>query len=66
MIGRHQIDNALTAIETAEIIKRNGFDNLNFVNIYEGIRTAALPLRCQILREKDPMVIVDGAHNPDV
>ena len=65
MIGRHQIDNALTAIETAEIIKRNGFDNLNFVNIYEGIRTAALPLRCQILREKDPMVIVDGAHNPD-
>lgn len=65
MIGKHQIENALTAIETADIIKRSGFENLNFVNIYEGIRSAMLPSRCQILREKDPLVIVDGAHNPD-
>ena len=65
MIGRHQIDNALTAIETCEVLRRNGFKALGYRNIYNGVKNAAVPSRCQILRADKPLVIIDGAHNPD-
>lgn len=65
MIGRHQIDNALTAIEACEILRRNGFKALGCKNIYNGIKNAVVPSRCQILRADKPLVIIDGAHNPD-
>lgn len=65
MVGRHQIDNALTAIETLNTLKRNGFDKLSYVYIYEGVKSAQVPSRCQIIRTDKPLVIIDGAHNPD-
>ena len=65
MVGRHQIDNALTAIETLYTIKRRGFNRLSYLNIYEGIKSAQVPSRCQIIREDKPFIMIDGAHNPD-
>lgn len=65
MLGRHQIDNALTAIETLDTIKRRGFKKLSYVNIYGGIKEAEVPSRCQIIRADKPFVMIDGAHNPD-
>lgn len=65
MIGKHQIDNALTAIETCEVLRRNGFKALKYKNIYNGVKKAVVPSRCQILRADAPLVIIDGAHNPD-
>lgn len=65
MLGRHQIDNALTAIETLYTIKRNGFNKISYVNIYKGVSEAEVPSRCQIIREDKPFVMIDGAHNPD-
>ncbi len=65
MLGRHQIDNALTAIETLDVLKKQGWDKLSYVNIYEGIRSAEVPSRCQVLRRDKPFIIIDGAHNPD-
>lgn len=65
MIGRHQIDNALTAIEACEVLRSNGFKALGFKNICNGIKNAVVPSRCQILRADKPLVIIDGAHNPD-
>ncbi len=65
MAGLHQITNALTAIETAKVLCHSEFGNLDFPHIYEGIKTALVPSRCQVIREKDPVFIVDGAHNPD-
>lgn len=65
MVGRHQIDNALTAVETLNILKKNGFDRLSYVHIYEGIKSAQVPSRCQVIRQDKPYVIIDGAHNPD-
>ncbi|MCH5192737.1 MAG: bifunctional folylpolyglutamate synthase/dihydrofolate synthase [Oscillospiraceae bacterium] len=64
MLGRHQIDNALTAIETLYTVKRNGFNKVSYVNIYKGVSEAAVPSRCQIIREDKPFVMIDGAHNP--
>lgn len=65
MAGRHQIDNALTAIETLYTLKKSGFNRISYVHIYDGIKTAEVPSRCQIIREDKPFVIIDGAHNPD-
>ena len=65
MVGRHQIDNALTAVEALELLKKNGFDKLTYVHVYEGIKSAQVPSRCQIVRRDKPLMIIDGAHNPD-
>lgn len=65
MVGRHQIDNALTAVETLNILKKNGFDKLTYVHIYEGIKSAQVASRCQVIRQDKPLIMIDGAHNPD-
>ena len=64
MPGNHQIYNALTAIEAAGIIRKK-FKKLTDKRVFEGISTAQMPSRCQIVRQKDPMIIIDGAHNPE-
>lgn len=64
MPGAHQIDNALTAIETAMLMKSIGWKITNSA-IQKGIQTAVVNSRCQVLRKKKPLVIIDGAHNPD-
>lgn len=65
MIGRHQIDNALTAIEVCGILRRNGFPALTYSMVFDGIRDSVVPSRCQILHADKPFVLIDGAHNPD-
>ena len=64
MPGNHQIYNAITAIEAAGVIKKK-YKKLTDSKVFEGISTAVVPSRCQIVRKKDPMIIIDGAHNPD-
>ncbi len=64
MPGMHQVYNAVTAIEAANIIKRR-YPLLKNRIIAKGIATAVVPSRCQVIRKKSPMVIIDGAHNPD-
>lgn len=65
MLGRHQIDNALTAIETLNLLKKRGFGKLSYVHIYNGVKTAEVDSRCQVIRSDKPFVMIDGAHNPD-
>lgn len=65
MIGRHQIDNALTAIETCSILRRYGFPALTYSTVFDGIKDSVVPSRCQILNADKPFVLIDGAHNPD-
>lgn len=65
MLGRHQIDNALTVIETADVLRRNGFNRLGYGKVFKGIKNAAVPSRCQVVKASSPLVIIDGAHNPD-
>lgn len=64
MLGRHQIDNALTAIEVCSLLKKGEFPKLTYVHVYEGIKTAQVPSRCQVLRADNPFMMIDGAHNP--
>lgn len=64
MPGKHQIYNAVTAYEAALCAKKYGYD-LSFGEIYNGIYKANLPSRCQVIQIDSPMIIMDGAHNPD-
>ncbi len=58
--GEYQIENALVAIEA---IKNSGC-NIPYNIIYEGLKSASFPARLEII-SKNPLVVLDGAHNPD-
>lgn len=63
LCGRHQIANFLTAYETLDILRtRRGFA-IPESAVAEGFAAVRFPARMEILH-RDPLVIVDGAHNP--
>lgn len=65
MLGAHQLDNALTAIETCRVLKKRGFPKISYLNIRYGIREAQVLSRCQVVKSDKPFIMIDGAHNPD-
>lgn len=63
-IGRHQAYNAVTAVETLLALReRCGFVISN-ESIMGGIRNARMPMRQEVVC-RNPVIILDGAHNPD-
>lgn len=63
VLGRHQIENAATAIGVLQRLMV--FDSrINWQGISKGFKEVKIPARCQII-QKNPLVIVDVAHNPD-
>lgn len=58
--GDFQIENSLVAIET---VKNCGYD-IPYNIIYEGLKNAFFPARLEAIYKK-PLVLLDGAHNPD-
>ena len=61
MGGSHQIANALTALETAFVLREKGL-TIPDAALQEGLYAASIPARIQVLQE-DPLVILDGGHN---
>ncbi|MCM8778025.1 MAG: bifunctional folylpolyglutamate synthase/dihydrofolate synthase [Candidatus Omnitrophica bacterium] len=61
--GRHQISNMAVVCQSVLLLDKMGF-NIKEEAIYKGIETTYWPCRFQILN-KDPYIIIDGAHNPD-
>ena len=61
LIGPHQVQNALTALQTIEALRRRGWQLPQPVAA-AGLAKAFLPGRMQILQE-NPRVLVDGGHN---
>jgi dihydrofolate synthase / folylpolyglutamate synthase len=63
VLGRHQIENAATAIGALQRLMV--FDaRINWQGISKGFKEVKIPARCQII-QKNPLVMVDVAHNPD-
>ena len=62
MGGAYQIKNACTVIETLGILRRGGFE-IPESAVREGLK-AVIPARLQTL-SREPLVILDGGHNPD-
>lgn len=63
MAGRHQVENALCALEILERMRQAGYE-ISGQAVRDGMRKAKQPGRLEILKT-DPLLIIDGAHNPD-
>lgn len=64
LIGKHQVNNAIVALNVISILKdKYGFE-ISDENIYEGIKNTKWAGRIEVLG-KDPLFIIDGAHNED-
>jgi dihydrofolate synthase / folylpolyglutamate synthase len=60
--GRHQIENAATAIALAEELRKKGFA-ITLAAISKGVETARHAGRLE-LWQGPPQILFDGAHNP--
>lgn len=63
LLGTYQYSNAAVALDTIDALIARGFA-ISEENIVEGFANVVWPGRFEILR-RDPLVIVDGAHNPN-
>ncbi|TRZ49896.1 MAG: bifunctional folylpolyglutamate synthase/dihydrofolate synthase [Dehalococcoidia bacterium] len=62
-LGRHQLDNAATAVAALEVLAEKGF-SISRDSIAQGLAQVSWPGRLQVL-SRHPLLVVDGAHNPD-
>lgn len=62
-IGAHQACNAAVAVEIALALCRRGL-TIEDEAILAGLEAARLPARIELLR-REPLVLLDGCHNPD-
>jgi dihydrofolate synthase/folylpolyglutamate synthase len=64
--GRHQIDNAVLAVLAAERLHEAGIVQapLGRQSIIDGLARTRWPGRLQVVG-REPLVVLDGAHNPD-
>lgn len=60
LVGDYQIENSLMVIET---LMNCGMD-ISYDIIYKAIAETYFPARMEVI-SKEPLVILDGAHNPD-
>lgn len=63
LAGRHQLSNASVVLTAAEILAEKGF-RISEQSVRDGLAAARWPARFETL-SRDPLVIYDGAHNPD-
>ena len=62
LLGAYQPENACVVIEAVEILNKQGF-NIPIKALKEAFKNAYWPARFEILNSS-PLVIFDGAHNP--
>jgi len=63
LLGYHQVENAVTALAVLDGIKTQGF-RISEDNVIDGFQSAHWPCRFEIIK-KEPLIIVDSAHNVD-
>ena len=63
LLGRHQVENAMAAIATVRVIDEQGF-SVPDSSVESGLASVRWPARMDVISDSDPVVMVDGAHNP--
>jgi dihydrofolate synthase/folylpolyglutamate synthase len=63
LLGQFQLENAATAVAALEVLALKGF-KISRDSITGGLAQVSWPGRLQVLSRR-PLLIVDGAHNPD-
>nr|WP_277999040.1 folylpolyglutamate synthase/dihydrofolate synthase family protein [Moorella sulfitireducens] len=64
LLGRHQLENAATAVTIVEAAVRHHGLAVTEGHIRRGLTRASWPGRLEIMH-REPMVVIDGAHNVD-
>ncbi len=64
LLGEHQAHNASLAVMAAELLKNQGYHQIDASSISKGIRSTCWPLRFEIF-DGHPTIVLDAAHNPD-
>lgn len=62
MAGAHQVKNAITALATIELLRKNSIIKINQEGLCQGMKAARMKGRFEILGG-NPCFILDGAHN---
>ncbi len=62
LLGRHQLENAATALAALQVLEERGFA-LTSTPVSDGLKQVIWPGRMEIL-DHEPLVIADCAHNP--
>ena len=62
--GNHQKENSALAIKAAQLLQENGCLKIDDDHIENGVKNTFWPGRFEVI-SKQPLVILDGAHNPD-
>ncbi|MDR0738718.1 MAG: bifunctional folylpolyglutamate synthase/dihydrofolate synthase [Oscillospiraceae bacterium] len=63
LLGKHQIKNVSVVFEVLKELKNKNF-KITHKNIQDGLKNTKVPARLEIVKNS-PLVILDGAHNPD-
>ncbi len=64
LIGEHQVQNARTALAALAVLTKDAGIKISEEAMKEGFKNAVNPARFEVL-SKDPLIILDGAHNAD-
>ena len=64
LLGKHQVRNATLAIEVVHVLNRQGFE-ISDDQVKAGLRETRWFGRMTVVKEKNPVIIVDGAHNQE-
>ena len=64
MLGAHQVSNAITALCALERLREDKHIVMDGAAMHAGMKAACLSARFQV-KSTDPLVIFDGAHNPN-
>ena len=64
MLGAHQVQNAITALCALERLREDKHIVMDGEAMHAGMKAACLNARFQV-KSTDPLVIFDGAHNPN-
>lgn len=64
MPGRHQVDNAVTALAALAVLMERGEAEVTSESILRGLVKARQKGRFEVIREEGPLTVLDGAHNP--
>ncbi|QHI71514.1 glutamate ligase domain-containing protein [Aminipila terrae] len=64
MVGKHQVQNVLTALVTLELLRKAEIIKVERSRLYAGLKKARQNGRFEVMG-KEPYVIIDGAHNED-
>lgn len=63
LIGDHQAENLALVLASLDVLAGVCGVDLSTARVKQGVRKVRWPGRCQVVQQ-DPVVLVDGAHNP--